>query len=586
MSRDNQALDYTRTEADVIAYPGVAPEVQYHHEAEPAELQAELQENASEEGKGSSGLIRAGIVGVVLFLAVVGGVSTVNSWFGAAPKTEPVPAPAPGPVAAAAPAESDYQRLRRAWISARTMLDTEQSSKRALLEQAAAGERAIARQEKLVTEAETGLTAARRAVTETREAVAAKAAAIADLEATTPRRAVATAETAVEHATAEAERAQADLRTAKAEEARVKATVAEMRKAVKAAEAAASAADVVVGAADAAQAAVNSNQDVMADADAPTLSNLENDFFKQARDRAAAARKSADAARQAVRAAELRLDVLAEEMDDYHARFAEANQLEQEAQIALSRAHEAADKYRRELSAATAEVKSLQDRLAASQDRADKAEKLRATRQAALDTARADYAAVIAQVDRADETVKLISREFATTETALKEAQRDQSRRAALAVATTNAVLNERLRAALGDQPMGLPVFDRFVLSSEQLFDTGSAALNDSGRALLARAVPVLKDVVASLPGDVNWVLRVDGHTDSQPLSGTGRFKDNWELSQARALAVVKFLISGSDLQPAQLSANGFGEYQPINAGTSDAALAQNRRIELALAAR
>ena len=102
----------------------------------------------------------------------------------------------------------------------------------------------------------------------------------------------------------------------------------------------------------------------------------------------------------------------------------------------------------------------------------------------------------------------------------------------------------------------------------------------------LLKVVPALKEVVAELNPEVNWVLRVDGHTDSQPLSGNGRFKDNWELSQARALSVVRFLVGTSSLAPKHLSANGYGEFQPLTDGKSELDMAKNRRIELTLAAR
>ncbi|KPU84404.1 hypothetical protein JI58_04190 [Marinosulfonomonas sp. PRT-SC04] len=91
----------------------------------------------------------------------------------------------------------------------------------------------------------------------------------------------------------------------------------------------------------------------------------------------------------------------------------------------------------------------------------------------------------------------------------------------------------------------------------------------------------ILKQVSSTIPDDVSWVLRVDGHTDNTPLSGNGPFSDNWQLSQARALAVVKHLIRKQGVEPSHLAANGFGQYQPIRSGREDADLAINRRIEL-----
>ena len=84
------------------------------------------------------------------------------------------------------------------------------------------------------------------------------------------------------------------------------------------------------------------------------------------------------------------------------------------------------------------------------------------------------------------------------------------------------------------------------------------------------------------IPADIAWVLRVDGHTDRRPVSSSGAFKSNWDLSAARAIAVVQYL-SDKGVAPTRLVAAGFGEYQPIDLGTSDEALRRNRRIELKL---
>ena len=100
--------------------------------------------------------------------------------------------------------------------------------------------------------------------------------------------------------------------------------------------------------------------------------------------------------------------------------------------------------------------------------------------------------------------------------------------------------------------------------------------------ATLARA---LIEVAREIPDEINWVLRVDGHTDNVPLTGTGRYRDNWELSQARALSVVKYLID-QGIPPERLVAAGFGENQPLDPADTPAARAKNRRIELKLTER
>jgi chemotaxis protein MotB len=129
-------------------------------------------------------------------------------------------------------------------------------------------------------------------------------------------------------------------------------------------------------------------------------------------------------------------------------------------------------------------------------------------------------------------------------------------------------------------------VGDRFVFSSEVLFNAGSADLAPEGQAQIAGVVESLNEVMGQIPPSIDWIIRVDGHTDNVPLSGTGEFKDNWQLSQARALSVVRYMQDVLGFAPERLAATGFGEYQPVAAGDSAEARAQNRRIELKLTER
>jgi chemotaxis protein MotB len=129
-------------------------------------------------------------------------------------------------------------------------------------------------------------------------------------------------------------------------------------------------------------------------------------------------------------------------------------------------------------------------------------------------------------------------------------------------------------------------VGDRFVFSSEVLFTPGAADLAPEGEAQIAGVVEILNEVAGQIPPEINWIIRVDGHTDNVPLSGTGAFADNWELSQARALSVVRHMVDDLGFPPGRLAATGFGEFQPVAAGDSAEARAQNRRIELKLTER
>ncbi|WP_170360561.1 peptidoglycan -binding protein [Ruegeria arenilitoris] len=143
-----------------------------------------------------------------------------------------------------------------------------------------------------------------------------------------------------------------------------------------------------------------------------------------------------------------------------------------------------------------------------------------------------------------------------------------------------------RLRDVLGDEEGVRIEGDRFVFSSEVLFDTGSATLSPVGRQEVAKVANILRSVAAEIPEGLNWVIRVDGHTDNVPLAGTGRYRDNWELSQGRALSVVRYMVEALGIPPNRLAANGFGEFQPVNPADTPEARAQNRRIELKLTER
>lgn len=138
-----------------------------------------------------------------------------------------------------------------------------------------------------------------------------------------------------------------------------------------------------------------------------------------------------------------------------------------------------------------------------------------------------------------------------------------------------------RLRDVLGSQDGVRIEGDRFVFSSEVLFPPGQANLSNEGRGEVSKVANILRSIASDIPNGIDWVIRVDGHTDNVPLSGLGEFADNWELSQARALSVVKYMVNFLGISPSRLAANGFGQYQPVNTEDSDAARAQNRRIEL-----
>ena len=136
-----------------------------------------------------------------------------------------------------------------------------------------------------------------------------------------------------------------------------------------------------------------------------------------------------------------------------------------------------------------------------------------------------------------------------------------------------------RLRDILGTRPGIRVEGDRFVFQSEVLFASGSADLGPDGQRQIAQLARSILVIARDIPEEVDWILRVNGHTDDVPIS-TPRFRSNWELSAERAISVVRYLID-EGVAPERLAAAGFGEFQPVIEGTTAQARARNRRIEL-----
>ncbi len=141
-----------------------------------------------------------------------------------------------------------------------------------------------------------------------------------------------------------------------------------------------------------------------------------------------------------------------------------------------------------------------------------------------------------------------------------------------------------RMRSLLSDNPYIRIEGDRFVFQAELLFASGSAKLGDTGKAHLNQLVPILAQLAERIPGDINWTLRIDGHTDSVPIN-TERFASNWELSTARAVSVVQFL-AGQGISAKHMAATGFGEFHPLDPADTPEAYQKNRRIEIKLTSR
>ncbi|MFZ5733606.1 MAG: peptidoglycan -binding protein [Pseudomonadota bacterium] len=219
----------------------------------------------------------------------------------------------------------------------------------------------------------------------------------------------------------------------------------------------------------------------------------------------------------------------------------------------------------------------------------------------ALDSEKQLSARSLAQIEVLNQQISALRRQLAALEEALdasekrdKESQTriaDLGSRLNVALAQRVQELSRyrseffgRLRAILGNRPDIRVVGDRFVFQSEVFFDTGKADLLPEGRAELDKLAAALTELDKKIPNEIAWVLRVDGHTDVRPINSP-QFKSNWELSSARAISVVQYLVS-LGVSPQRLVAAGFAEFQPLDPATSEDAYRRNRRIELKLTER
>jgi len=218
-----------------------------------------------------------------------------------------------------------------------------------------------------------------------------------------------------------------------------------------------------------------------------------------------------------------------------------------------------------------------------------------------LDAERRLTTRALAQVEVLNQQIAALRRQLAALESALEASESkdkdlqarlaDLGQRLNIALAQRVQELSRyrsdffgRLRTILGNRPDVRIVGDRFVFQSEVFFDTGQAILRPEGRAELDKLATALTELDRQIPGEIAWVLRVDGHTDIRPTTGA-TFRTNWDLSAARAISVVQYLIARG-VSPQRLVAAGFGEFQPIDPERTDEAFSRNRRIELKLTER
>ncbi len=252
------------------------------------------------------------------------------------------------------------------------------------------------------------------------------------------------------------------------------------------------------------------------------------------------------------------------------------------------------------LSTTEGERDRLQGLLSSRGDAAGEAEGRIATLEGELQSEQQVSQRALAQVELLNQQISALRRQLGALEEAL-EASESRNRESQTRIADLGQRLNValaqrvqelsryrsdffgRLREILADRPDIEVVGDRFVLPASVLFPTGSDNIGDSARGELSEVADAIVELQEQIPPEINWVIRVDGHTDVRPVSG--RFQSNWELSAARAIAVVRYFID-QGINPERLVAAGFGEYQPLDPSDTEEAYTRNRRIELKLTER
>ena len=284
-------------------------------------------------------------------------------------------------------------------------------------------------------------------------------------------------------------------------------------------------------------------------------------------------------------------DALAASLAESNARAQQASEEQQRRAKELEEAYKVIDADRAKVQALLSDIailESLRDELTA---KLTAAEEGATTEKELSSEAQRQVALLNRQIFALREQLSQIAELLDIAETKAKEQEvqiADLGRRLNLALASKVEELARyrseffgRLREVLGDRPDIRVVGDRFVFQSEVLFASGSAVLEPEGQAQLADLADTLLDIAKTIPPEIDWVLRIDGHTDKNPIA-TAEFPSNWELSAKRAINVVRFL-EARGVPANRLAAAGFAEFRPLEVGSSPEIYRRNRRIELKL---
>lgn len=529
---------------------------------------------------GSSGLIRIGL----LVLLLLGAVFLVHRMWGTQIARAYLNEPSPD--AQFAPIDPlIYSEAVDVWSLARSNLRISQNTQTTATSETDTAKTQITGLEQDLDQSDAAIAKSNDSLTAAKEHLAATEVKVAELAASSLKSDLDEATLLVEADDGRLARAEANLVSAKADSTQIEKTVEQLAKATDAAITAMEASEAAAAAATTAGEIIAQNEG--AEPENPSLlARLTFNIFSETQTQVSGAERAREAAAIALATGESQLaeasDVeAARESERDAARTAAANALVEQkrlqklyTQLVLDR--EAAAKAL--TTAQVAQVATLTD--------LDEHRTVKAVVSSKLTDARATLKTAEAKAEVAADDIVKAQERFDVAQTELSALRKKRALRSAVVLAEVNSLFADALRQEIGLPATADPTSDRFALSSEVLFQSGAADLGPSGKTELNKMATILKRISETIPEDVSWVLRVDGHTDNKPLSGTGPFRDNWQLSQARALAVVKYLIVKHDVLPSHLAANGFGQYQPVRSGNNDADLAINRRIELFLTAK
>lgn len=524
---------------------------------------------------GSTGLIR---IGLIIFI-ILGSLFFIHRMWGA--EIARFYLNEPSPDEQFAPIDPlIYSEAVDVWSLTRANLRVSQNTKNAALKDTKQADTRITSLQEALLLAGTQIDSSATALNDAKVAKEAADDQVSVLASSSLKDELDTATAVVVTADATLAQAEARLKTTKLSTAEIERTVEQLGKAT-------DAAMLAIEASEAAQAAATSAGEMIAQAEGhepenpSLLARLTFNIFNETQTQVSGAERAREAASTALATGESQL----EEASDIEAKYeAERDAARTAAANALVEKTRLEKLYKQLIldrsTAAKALAKAEASQAAATTDLTEK-QAVKERKLAELAEARNTLKDATAKAEVAAKDITSAQEHFDVAQTELSALRNKRALRSAVVLAEVNSLFADELRSEIGLPNTADPTSDRFALSSEVLFQSGAADLGEAGKNELDKMAAVLKLVIKTIPEDVSWVLRVDGHTDNKPLTGNGPFADNWQLSQARSLAVVKYLITKQGVSPTHLTANGFGQYQPIRKGSDSANLAINRRIEL-----